>query len=111
MPYIQRDDTGRITALLQHAAPDQEYLPATHPDVVAFLTRDRADHASLHALAESDVEIARVTEDLIYLLIEKNLILFTELPQAVQSKLLAREKLRTSLRGSIDNFLDDSESI
>ena len=111
MPYIQRDDRGNITALLQKPAAGADYLPASHPDVVAFLS-DGQDHDShLSALAESDAEIARVTEDLIYLLIAKNVILFTELPEAVQGKLLAREKLRSSLKGSIENFLDDSDSL
>jgi len=48
---------------------------------------------------------------LIHLLTAKNLILFTELPTPVQQKLLDRERLRSSMQGSIDNFLDEDESI
>ncbi|TQV85244.1 hypothetical protein FKG94_03400 [Exilibacterium tricleocarpae] len=111
MPYVQRDADGKVIALLHAQADHEEHLSATHPDVVAFLSAEQSDASPLLALAESDAEIARVTEDLIHLLIAKNLILFTDLPAAVQQKLLVREKLRSSLQDSIENFLDDSESL
>jgi len=63
------------------------------------------------ALQKSDADIARVTEDLIYLLVQKNIILFTELPEAVQAKLLSREKLRDELSGRVVSPLSDDETI
>jgi len=63
------------------------------------------------ALANSDAEFARVTEDLIHLLIQKNIIMFTELPEAVQSKILKREELRSQLSVEGGSFMDDSESL
>ncbi len=53
--------------------------------------------AIFQALKNSDADLARVTEDLISLLVQKGIILFTELPEAVQVKLLDREKLREKL--------------
>jgi hypothetical protein len=73
------------------------------------LTTRPTPNAYKRALAESDQEIARVTEDLIHLLVSKNLILFTDLPPVVQQKLLDRERLRSHLQQREDNFLDDSE--
>lgn len=110
MPYIKRNDDHSIHSIAQHKDNDhQEYLAATASDVVNFLSNQKEVDLSKHALAESDKEIARITEDLINLLISKNVILFTELPDAVQQKLLGREKLRSSLNGVMDNFLDDDE--
>lgn len=111
MPYVIRNTDGKITALLNESAIGaEEFLPANHPEIDDFLDKSTQSDPKL-ALAESDRDIARVTEDLIHLLIAKNLILFTELPPAVQQKLLNRERLRSSLNGSIDNFLDEEESI
>ena len=112
MPFVQRDSHGRIVSLhKQESDIAQQYLSPTSAEVLDFLNEGSDQEQSKSALAESDADIARVTEDLIHLLIAKNMILFTELPDPVQRKLLAREKLRSSLQGSIDNFLDESDSI
>ena len=55
-------------------------------------------------LAESDLEFVRVLEDLIATLIEKRVILLTDLPVAAQRKLSTRFGLRdrlTSLEGIV----------
>ena len=112
MPYVKRDDDGNIISIAQIVDKNHiEYMSATNVELVAFISGMNESTLSKSALEESDKDIARVTEDLIHLLIEKNIILFTELPEAVQSKLLSREKLRSSLNNVIDNILDDNESI
>ncbi|WP_439135963.1 hypothetical protein [Pseudomaricurvus sp.] len=109
MPYAIRNAKGHIIALLNEPAVGaEEFVSANHPDIDLFLNSD-GDLNPKFALAESDRDIARVTEDLIHLLVAKNVILFTELPSPVQQKLLNREKLRSSLQGSVDNFLDEDE--
>jgi hypothetical protein len=112
MPYIKRDSDGRILSMVSKADTEhQEKINATDSEIVDFLSGHGQEDLSKFALAESDKDIARVTEDLINLLISKNIILFTELPDAVQQKLLNREKLRSSLNNVMENFLDDDESI
>lgn len=111
MPYIKRDSQGNITELLD--APrsgDEERLPADNHEVVAFVNKGE-DDAVLKELQNSDREIARVTEDLIYLLVNKQVILFTELPEPVQQKLLKRERLRSELSSNEVSFLDDEDTI
>lgn len=116
MPYIQRDTSGVIISLNhEQDAQHEEYLAPTHIEIVEFLT-ERPDlntdhHSAKETLQESDQDFARATEDLIQLLIEKNIILFTELPNAVQTKMLGRKKLRSTLNGQSNSFLDDEESI
>lgn len=112
MPYIKRNNDGSICSLTHVANEEhQEYLQATSSEIAAFLSENDEDNLSKIALAESDRELARVTEDLINLLISKNIILFTELPEAVQQKLLNRERMRSSLHKVIDNFLDEDDSL
>ena len=111
MPYVIRNHQNEIIALLpQSAVGSEEFLATEHPDIVNFLHPE--NHQNTHrALADSDKDIARIAEDLIYLLISKNIILFTELPQTVQKKLLNRERLRDSLPGTIESILDSGESL
>ena len=92
MPYIRRNAEGRIVALLAEAAPDAtESLPSTHLEVLAFLGVDSAA-ATFGAL---DADFVRVTEDLIYTLIEKGVIQFTDLPREAREKLDARQSFRS----------------
>lgn len=65
----------------------------------------------IQALAASDSELARVTEDLIAVLVNKGVILFTDLPDAVQTKLLDREALRTKLKSAPVSFLSEDETL
>jgi hypothetical protein len=51
------------------------------------------------ALAESDLALVRALEDLIYVLMEKDVIVFTDLPEPVQQQLLRRQRLRERVRG------------
>lgn len=112
MPYIQRNSSKEIIAIHRESnSSSVEQLPSSHPDVVKFLALDSDANTPISELAESDKDIARVTDDLIQLLIAKNLINFTELPEPVQHKLLTREKLRISLQDSLVDFLDGNDTI
>jgi hypothetical protein len=48
-------------------------------------------------MEQSDLEMIRVYEDLVDLLISRNLVLLTDLPLPAQEKLLRRKRLRTML--------------
>ena len=117
MPFAVRNNQGNIIALVNEAPQGHtEQVSLSDPEVMAFMTdgevpQGQPEADPEQALAKSDLEIVRVTEDIIQLLIHKNIILFTDLPNAVQSKLLNREKLRSSMQGMDNNFLDDSDSI
>jgi hypothetical protein len=73
--------------------------PKSDPDVILFLEQNGLSDAEPNqALAKSDIEMIRVIEDLIELLIHKQLINFTDLPDATQQKILKRKKIRDMLR-------------
>ena len=100
MPYVRRNAAGTIVALLAAEEPDaQELLPSTHIEVIAFLGGG-SDAAAFGSL---DADFVRVTEDLIYTLIEKGLLQFTDLPPDAQRKLQARDSFRTrQIEGALD---------
>ena len=75
------------------------------------MTNNDAKEQIINALAQSDTELARVTEDLITVLVKKGVILFTDLPEAVQTKLLDREALRNKLEGNNVSFLSEDETL
>lgn len=106
MRYVQRDASGMVCAV--YAAPQptaQEELPDGHPDLLAFLRIPPA-----HTLGESDLALVRVIEDLVDLLVQKGVILFTDLPTQAQSKLLMRGRLRQSLN-PVAPFLSDDRVV
>lgn len=103
MPYVRRDEDGRIIALLANAAEADESLPADHPEVIAFLSGSAADALSertdgILSIA-GDLRMVRVIEDLIEVLIEKRVINFTDLPQAARDKIMMRRQWREQLIG------------
>jgi hypothetical protein len=109
MPYVERDGSGTIIGVRKLASPQaSEFLPDTDPEVLGFFGQSGDVHA---ALAESDQAFARVTEDLIELLVRKGFIMFTELPAEVQRKLHARAGLRSRLGGATAGFLSEDETL
>lgn len=111
--HVQRDGEGAVIGLLQRELSAEEAASgrwqradADAPDVQAFVRR--LDREGENPLAETDATLARVTEDLIDILIDKGLIQFTDLPQAAQTKLLQRRRTRTELANRL-NLLGDSD--
>lgn len=115
MPYLQRDANGTIISLRREQDDiHSDFLAPTHPEIIAFLasaSEKEGKHKAKETLSESDQDFARATEDVINLLIQKNIILFTDLPPEVQAKMSGREKLRSNLQNITYNFLDNSDSI
>lgn len=101
MPYVQRDSSGKVVALLNESpAEGAEFLLPTHPDVTLFLNtgaEGSVDEDQL-LLASLDSKMIRVLDDLIELLVEKQVIMFTDLPIEARQKILARKKTRGRLQ-------------
>lgn len=100
MPYVKRDKTGQITAVSADKSKTfSEYVELNSPEFVAYLVNmgGTPTDANEAALAESDQALIRVVDDLVNVLVEKNAIRFTDLPEAAQQKLLERRSLRESL--------------
>ncbi|MCV6589567.1 MAG: tryptophan synthase subunit beta like protein [Marinobacterium sp.] len=99
MFHIQRDESGEILSVArQPDAQHNEPLAPGEPELRRFLA---SSDDALGQLQSSDVDFIRVLEDLIDLMINKDLIQFTELPDAAQQKLLSRRQIRERLISSL----------
>ena len=104
MPFIKRDTNGEIIALFREQNVEAgDYLPPHHPEVQAFigspLTVNGEANGHLEArpdMISSDLEMIRVYEDLVDVLISKHVVVLTDFPQAAQEKLMRRKRLRSS---------------
>jgi hypothetical protein len=96
MPYVRRDPEGRIASLHRDAdEPGQEFLEAGDPQLLGFVSvRDGTSGASFAAL---DADFVRVIEDVIDVLIVRNVINISDFPAEAQTKLLDRKGLRERL--------------
>jgi hypothetical protein len=113
MAYVKRDEQGLIIAVFDAPEPGaEEYVSIESEELIAFLTQsDNADAEDARAaLTVSDMALVRVLEDLINTLIDKEVILFTDLPAAAREKLANREKIRGQL-SDLDNLLGDDQGI
>lgn len=106
--WVRRDEAGIILSVSRIASPDHpERVAGDSDDVVAFA---RALAPKQSALNESDLALIRVIEDLIDVLIHKDVLRFTDLPDRVQAKLLERRRLRGSMR-SLDLLGEGQDTI
>ncbi len=76
MVYVQRNAEGKVNAVyLQPQFPGMEKIDGQHQDIVDYLKTCKQVEIFNQLLTESDTSITRVIEDLINLLIEKNIAL------------------------------------
>ena len=111
MPYIIRNEKGEIVEL--HNSPDNgegNWIEPGNPEVIDFIKRiGTTDQAKL-ALTSTDYEMVRVVEDLIDILMERQIFIFTELPEPVQAKLNARKRLREDMN-TLENLINEDDTI
>nr|WHW29552.1 hypothetical protein [uncultured bacterium] len=91
MPYVSRNAEGQIESLHRTATDSaSEFIDEQHPDVVEFLgSIDDGENFS-----QLDAGFVRVIEDLVDVLLAKNILNITDLPAEAQAKLFARKGFR-----------------
>ncbi|MCL2474469.1 MAG: hypothetical protein FWF23_06200 [Alphaproteobacteria bacterium] len=106
MPYIQKDKSGNIVKISSRVLVDGESVPHNDPDVVAFLRQRGQDPnlvaEALDSLRRSDSEMVRSVEDVILLLMRKNVIKMNELPVEVQNRISLRARYRIIIQDIYD---------
>jgi hypothetical protein len=107
MPYVKRDEQGRIVLVNLEAGDGFEELPPGAPELLEFTRSLEGEQSSLE---QSDMRLVRVLEDLIDLLIARDVIRFTDLPLPAQEKLMERRSMRQSL-GALDLLGGANETI
>ncbi|PCI58811.1 MAG: hypothetical protein COB34_04470 [Methylophilaceae bacterium] len=106
MPYILRGDDQAIQAVSQAEMLSQgwEEIEAGSKEYLAYL---EAAIQKEDPFRESDIQLARVLEDLISLLIDRDFIRFTDFPDPAQKRLIERQGLRSS-KAELNLLEDDS---
>ena len=105
MPYVKRGAAGEVVAVSLEAGPEfSEELDANSSELAAILG---SDGGAPRSIDETDQDFVRVLEDVVQLLIDKGLILFTDLPGSAQEKIMRRQRLRSELTGKLDLIGDD----
>lgn len=93
MPYINRDHFGNPISVSEIKTEEcSEFIEKDAPELVTLLFK--LGHINLKTL-QSDIDLIRVIEDLIDILVVKSVISINDLPSPVQKKLLSRKSLRT----------------
>ena len=110
MPYVMRNAEGRIVAVLSEEVPGSEMVGSNDPGLQTFLQSDSPEQRAQRELMESDLGLIRVIEDLINVLIERGAIMFTDFPEPVQRKLLARSGMRKEFSYMDDLFNDENNT-
>jgi hypothetical protein len=113
MPFVLRNESGKIYRASVRSLVGGEVLPHSHPEVVEFLIEHHQDPKQVEdALAElrnTDNEMARAIEDLIMVLLKKNLIKMSDLPRPVQDRMALRTKLRVRVEEAYEKASRGSE--
>jgi len=111
MPYVARDETGQIVEVrAQPTAAATEQVAPDDPALRAFLGETARKADVENALIASDLGMIRVLEDLIAVLIDKRIIMLTDLPKAAQQKLARRYELRSKLQ-DLGGIVTETEEV
>jgi hypothetical protein len=110
MPYVLRSADGSIRAASLDDAmsllPGWQQVASDAPDYLAFLESALAE---ANPFRESDINLARVLEDLIEVLIDRDVIRFTDFPEAARKRLLERQALRRKTQ--LSQILDEDSDL
>lgn len=104
MPFVKRDAQGEVIAVSRESGPGfTEELAKDDLGIAAFINDVGGEGSTL---ADSDLDLIRVVEDVVELLIAKGLILFTELPDTAQQKIMRRQQMR-SRAGNLQDLISE----
>ena len=98
MLYIERKSDGTIAAI--HQAPSAkatEQKTLLDEEILEFLGKDTKLDSWIQLLTLSDISIIRIIEDLIDVLVSKNVIMLTDLPVEARAKLKERKQVRQKI--------------
>jgi hypothetical protein len=108
MPYAYRDENGNILAVYEQPVDGCDEVAPDDPALKAFIQKNLPT-AAVDDWVQSDLQLARVLEDLIEVLIDKKVIMFSDFPLGAQKKLLERRGLRKEFSYVEDLFVGGEE--
>jgi hypothetical protein len=100
MVYVKRDEQGHILRVEQAPfAGMNEELAAESEELLRWLQLKEEINVRLDGLRNSDLELIRVLEDVVGVLVESGLIQYTDLSEAARAKLDQRAIARAEIEG------------
>lgn len=96
--YVIKDESGNITGLSLTKTIGAETADPQDPALRQFLELADPSLSASRQLEALDSTSVRIVEDLIDVLIDRGTLLFTDLPEAAQQRLLERKMLRRMVR-------------
>lgn len=104
MAFIFKDASGVVVAASasENFGDGWVFVEDDSKEYLAFMEQTLAKNSSFR---ESDIQLARVLEDLISILIDSNVIRFTDFPVAAQKRLNERQSMRKKTR--LSTLADD----
>lgn len=108
MAYVLKDAQGLIVAssAIENMGAGWTFIENNASEYLEFLENALREGAPFR---ESDIQLARVLEDLISLLIDNDVIRFTDFPHAAQKRLNDRQSMRK--KTSLSKLVDESQGI
>ena len=108
MFHVQRNAQGQLIRVEAAAFEGaQETLAADSQEIQAWYANQDIE-SSLRQLKQSDLDMIRVLDDLVQVLMTKGVLRITDLPPAAQAKLLNRTQAREVL-GALNRLINDDE--
>ena len=101
MLYVKHDENNNIIDLRFSKMDGYTETSLFDDEIAKFLHNSKNEDLIKDVLKRLDLEMVRVTEDMVDVMIEKNILLFTDLPEPVQNKLLFKKSLRQLLNPQI----------
>jgi hypothetical protein len=103
MLYVERSSEGKIVALYDTPRENaNEKVSVLDKEVISFISSSESWN---RLMSLTDTGAVRILEDLIDLLVRKNLIQFTELPEHAQKRIWERKRIREKI--SADSLIVD----
>lgn len=107
MVYVERDAQGRLLRVEQQPFEGAEHMAVESEELQNWLKVKEAVKARLESLHSSDLELVRVLEDVVIVLVDRGVIQYTDLPEAARAKLDQRAVARADLEG-LNTLLKES---
>ncbi len=106
MPFVHRSEDGGVLAVYEEFIEGTEEIAADDPALKAFILKNIPSVGGPldDEWVSSDLAMVRVLEDLISVLIEKKVVLFSDFPEGAQHKLQDRSRIRKEVTYVEDLF-------
>ncbi|MBD9424735.1 tryptophan synthase subunit beta [Pseudomonas sp. PDM15] len=112
MVYVQRDAEGRLLRVEHDAFEGMtETLAVESEELHNWLAAREEVKERLTSLKDSDLELVRVLEDVVGVLVAKGVIRYTDLPEAARRKLDRRAVTRAQIEGLSGLLGDDDHQL